>query len=128
MTSRRWQDWLLLLGGAWLFIAPWALDTSYDSNSSWNAWTVGVLVVVAALWALAIPADQAPEWLQVVLGAWLFVAPWLLDFSGLAEAGWNAWLVSGGIVAVSLWAIAQLAAPRAAGSGSTRDTVVHGSH
>ncbi|NOY56142.1 MAG: SPW repeat protein [Actinobacteria bacterium] len=107
MTSKkRWQDWILLLGGIWLFVAPWALGTSSDTGSSWNAWTLGVLVTGTAWWALTRPADKWTGWLQVLYGAWLFVAAWLLGFTGLAAAAWNAWLVAVGVVGLAAWVIA----------------------
>lgn len=108
MLKKRWQDWVLLLGGVWLFVAPWALGTTSDTNSSWNAWILGGLVTLTAIWALARPADAAAEWLQVIFGVWVFVAPWVLAFSGLTEASWNAWLVGVGVAALALWAIAEL--------------------
>ena len=128
MVSKSWQDWLLLLGGVWLFTAPWALNSSADAGSSWNAWTLGVLVVATAWWALARPADRFAEWLQALFGVWLFVAPWVLGFSGLATASWNAWLVGVGIVVVAWWALAQKAAGTVQRIGSTRDHVAHRAH
>ncbi len=129
MTSKpwqRWQDWLLLLGGAWLFIAPWALSTSSDDNSSWNAWTLGVLVVATAWWALARPGEKTPGWLQGLYGAWLLVAPLVLGFTGVSDASWNAWLIGAGVVAVACWEIIEQALARELRSGPTHDNLAHG--
>jgi len=131
MTAKRWQrwqDWLMLLAGIWLFIAPWVLDTSSDTNSSRNAWTLGVLVAIAAVWALARPADETPGWVQAVFGAWLFVSPWVLSFSELTNAAWNAWLIGAGIVAVACWELIEQAVSREARSGPIGDDIAHGSH
>ena len=131
MTSKpwqRWQDWLLLIAGIWLFVAPWALTTTSDTNSSGNAWTIGILVAVTALWALARPQDEAPGWLQVLFGAWLFAAPWALSFSGLTEASWNAWLLGTGIVVLACWELIEQAVTRGVQSGPIRDDAAHGSH
>jgi len=45
-SANRWQDWVNLLLGAWLFISPWALGFSNmgaeggaHSNAATNAWT-----------------------------------------------------------------------------------------
>jgi len=38
------------------------------------------------------------EWLNVILGAWLFLSPWILGFAGTSAAAWSAWIV-GGLVA-----------------------------
>jgi len=62
----RWQQWVnliagawifILIAGAWIFISPWILGSSQDPASSWGAWVLGALLVVAALWALAVPAS-----------------------------------------------------------------------
>ncbi|MEN2982872.1 MAG: SPW repeat protein [Thermus sp.] len=33
------------------------------------------------------------DWVNLVLGVWLILSPWLLGFSGLTNATWNAILV-----------------------------------
>jgi len=122
MTSKkRWQDWVLLLGGIWLFVAPWALGTSSDAGSSWNAWIMGVLVTATAWWALTRPADKSNAWLQALYGVWLFVAAWLLGFTGLAAAAWNAWAVGVGVVGLAAWVIAEQASTRATKVGAMDD-------
>jgi hypothetical protein len=115
----------LLLGGTWLFVAPWALGTGSDTGSSSNAWTLGLLVAATAWWALARPADKGPAWLQALYGVWLFVAPWLLGFAGLTAAAWNAWLVGVGVAVLAVWVIAEQASIRAS---STDDHLAKGSH
>ena len=94
MAQRRWQDWLNLILGAWLFVSPWALGTS--GASSTNAWWLGALIVIVSAWALSRPEELAPEWTNVVLGVWTFLAPFILF---PYAAAWNAWLV-GFVVAV----------------------------
>ncbi len=110
MKRQRWQDWLLLIGGIWLFVAPWALGSSTDAASSWNAWIVGLLVVASGWWALSRPSERAPEWLQALFGVWLFIAPWVLGFSAVTAAAWNAWLVGAAVLILGLWALADMGA------------------
>lgn len=125
--SQHWQDWILLLGGAWLFVAPWSLATTSDTNSSWNAWTLGILVIATAWWALARTSDRIPGWLQGAFGVWLFAAPWVLGFSDVSNAAWNAWLVGGAIVAVACWEVVEEALADSARSGPSPDHLAHGS-
>jgi hypothetical protein len=86
------------------------------------------LVSATAWWALARPADKMPGWLHGVYGVWLFGAPWLLGFSGLAAASWNAWLVGVSIVAIAWWMIAERASVPVARANSTQDRLTHGCH
>ena len=53
------------------------------------------------------------DWTNVILGAWLFVSPWLVGFAGTAAAAWNAWILGLVVMAFALWA---LAAPSSRGA------------
>ena len=37
----RWQDWVKVGLGAWLFVAAWVLGTAANAASCWNAWLLG---------------------------------------------------------------------------------------
>lgn len=99
MTARRWQDWLLLVGGLWVFVAPWALSSA--GAWSWTGWITGALMVGTATWALVRPADRATDRLEGVYGVWLFLAPWILGFSAPTGVAWTAWIVGAATVALA---------------------------
>lgn len=86
----RWQDAVALLLGAWLFAAPFVVDYGPLSEpAAWNSYLAGIAVVIASAWALRAPEDWE-EWVNIVLGAWLVIAPFVLGFyPGLAAAAWN---------------------------------------
>ena len=86
---RRWQDWVNLLLGAWLFVSPWFLPDQggYATNAYW----VGALIFLVSVWALAMPAMAAAEWSNILLGAGLIIAPFVLGAA--YEPDWNAYLV-----------------------------------
>ncbi len=87
--ARRWQDIVNLLLGAWLFISPWFLPNAggYATDAYW----VGALIVLVSIWALAMPHTALAEWSNILLGAGLFIAPWVLGAA--YEPDWNAYLV-----------------------------------
>jgi hypothetical protein len=44
------------------------------------------------------------EWTNLVMGAWTFLAPWILRFAtGLPKAAWDHWIVGGAIVILAVW-------------------------
>ncbi len=45
------------------------------------------------------------EWLNVVLGAWLFLSPWILGFTSTSAAAWSAWILGALIVVFAVWAL-----------------------
>jgi hypothetical protein len=83
----RWQDWLNLVFGLWLFFSPWLLQymTSVvyttQTVASWNSIILGGAVVVFAVRTLFVPRIKNwEEWANLILGLWLIASPWLLGF------------------------------------------------
>jgi hypothetical protein len=89
---KRWQDWANLVLGVWLILSPWLLGFSGTPAATWNAVVVGVVVALMALLHLR-GGPMWEEWLNVLLGVWLILSPWLLGFSGVGNAMWNALIV-----------------------------------
>lgn len=103
----RWQDWLLALAGAWLFVAPWTFESTGDAQSSWNAWIAGGALALLALVAISVPALEPLEWAAGLGGIWVIVSPWVLGFAGQIEA-WNAWVVGPIALVVAGWSVYDL--------------------
>ena len=80
-----------------LFISPWILAFSGDVTATRAAWITGVVVAIFAVAALVQFAEWE-EWISLLLGVWMIVAPWVVGFSaiGLAVA---AFVVLGVVVA-----------------------------
>jgi hypothetical protein len=91
-SANNWQDWVNLILAVWLFISPWVLSYATDQRPSWNAWIVAVIVGVLSIAALT-KVQLWEEWINLLLGAWLFISPWALGFSGNPTISWNAWIV-----------------------------------
>lgn len=102
--SHRWQDVVNLIVGVWLILAPWALGFTQDSMAAWNAWILGAIVAVAAAAAL-LAFHEWEEWVSALLGLWLIVSPWILGFSPVAAATWNAVVAGVVIGGLAVWAI-----------------------
>jgi hypothetical protein len=99
-----WQDSLNVLLGLGLFLSPWTLNYVAESNAALNAHIVGgviVLMALAALFAFRI----WEEWISVVLGAWLLVAPWVLNFSGHSTATRTSVLIGIATIVLAMWSV-----------------------
>ena len=106
MKTRRWQDWVNLLLGIWLFLSPWLLGyVAASTAAAWNAWILGVALVVFSAIAVSMP-QVWEEVINVLIGIWMVISPWLVGFSHTRSAETNAVIV--GIVAIVLagWAMA----------------------
>jgi len=112
----RWEDWVNLILGIWLFIAPWFWTGTARAIQSarTDSLVLGVIVILMALWALASPNVQLPEWINTIAGIWLFIAPWVLGFAAVAHgAAWTSWII--GIIVF----LCSIAAAREVGGPST---------
>jgi SPW repeat len=105
MKDRRWQDVVMFILGLWLVISPFALQfSSYTEIAALNSYVFGVGVMVLAAIALARPR-MWEEQVNVILGVWLFLAPFVLGFQTETAAMVNHLLLGLLIVGDAMWAV-----------------------
>jgi hypothetical protein len=108
MNKAQGQNLITLVLGIWLFVTPWIMDFGLFMNNQnivmWNFWIVGLAVAVSAALALR---DLRPweEWVNLALGAWLFMSPWILGYSQSQNLFWNAIVVGAAIMIFSAAAL-----------------------
>lgn len=108
MRSQRWQDWVMLVFGIWLFVSPFWMGAyaSVMNLAAWNSYVMGVLVAGFAWGGLA-GARRWEEWLQLIFGVWLVVSPFaLLFYQSQVGAAWNTIVLGVLIGADAIWALA----------------------
>ena len=80
---KQWEDWLGLALGVWLGVSPWLLQfAGVDMIVTQNAFLVGLLLVLTEIATLT-AFRVWEEWINVVLGAWLVISPWVLGIAAL---------------------------------------------
>lgn len=110
MKAQRWQDWILLILGIWLFFSPFWLPgyMAATSVAAWNAYIFGVLVFAFA-WAALTSPHRWEEWLQLAFGIWLLISPYVLGFSTHeAGAARNAVIVGILVGLDAIWGVSTL--------------------
>jgi hypothetical protein len=79
-TNAKLCDVANLILGAFLFFSPWMFG--FDAGAaSQNAYISGIVIAVLAIAALAAFAVWE-EWLNLIVGLWTLVSPWILGFQG----------------------------------------------
>lgn len=114
--ANLWQDWVNLILAAWLFISPWVLRFAAPNGlAAWDAWIFAVVVGVLSIAALA--RNQSwEEWINLLVGVWLFFSPWILGFAGMPVVMWNFLIVGALMFVLAIWDLnAASAAPEAFG-------------
>ena len=106
-TNKRWQDWVSLVLGIWLFVSPWLLGF-YSSipRDSWNFFIVGVAFIVFARFALNL-RTLWEEWVNLALGVWMIISPWALSYSANAAARDDAVVVGLIVGLLSIWSLSE---------------------
>jgi hypothetical protein len=96
----RLPDWGTLLAGLYAALSPIWVSTTGERDAFWALIALGALLAVTSLFSLAMPGVVATEWLTVLFGVLLFVAPWVLTYTDRVGASWTSWVV--GAIAVVL--------------------------
>ncbi len=79
-TGSRATAGINLVLGLWVFVSPWVYGASGNPNS-WNSWIAGALIAIFALIRLGSGGIRGIAWLNVILGAWVFVSPWVYGYT-----------------------------------------------
>ena len=107
-TNAKYCDVANLILGAILFFSPWMFG--FDAGKvSQNAYVAGIVIAVLAIAALAAFAVWE-EWLNLIVGLWVLVSPWVLGFQGTTAM--TVHVVIGAAVAIlaaiELWMMSQI--------------------
>lgn len=105
--GRKVQDWIGLACAVVLFVSPWIFGFSAEMMAARTAWISAIVIGVLTIAALVQFAEWE-EWVTMILGLWLIVAPWIVGFASVGHA-LAAFVVLGVIVALAslseLWQV-----------------------
>ena len=105
ISARPWtrpHDWAEVVLGVVAALSPLWIDT--NSTAMWTLIVLGALVALDGLASLAMPSMVYTEGIQIVLGALMFLSPWILGYTQYSGASWTAWII--GVLTVVAGAVA----------------------
>lgn len=105
MNEQRWQDGVTTLVGIFVFLTPWFIPYLFSASIAegavaWSHHVVGAAITVIGIAALS-RNRRWEEWVEIALGAWLIVSPWLLGFTDMTELAWNSVIAGAAVVVLS---------------------------
>jgi hypothetical protein len=106
-------DWINLILAVLLFISPWVLGYTGTAAMT-NALIAGVVIAILAIAAL-VSFAKWEEWVNLIVGLWVLISPWVLGFTAATAALWShvvIGIVVAVLAAVELWLVAQDSPPR----------------
>lgn len=99
----RWVSGVNVLAGIWLVLAPFVLQLDVAA-ARWNDVLIGLAVLILALVRERKPLrSRAVSWINMVLGVWLVLAPFVLGYGDARTAAGNDVVVGIIIVVFALW-------------------------
>ena len=101
---KHWQDAANAVLGVALILSPWVVGYAEETVVTTNAVVVGLALVAAAFGAMLAP-QAWEEWTEALLGLWMMMSPWVLDYNQLTNALLLA--VAGGlaVVVLAVWTL-----------------------
>lgn len=101
--NERLCDVLNLVVGALLLFSPWIFAFASGVQTQ-NAMISGIIIAVLSIAALAAFAEWE-EWLNLVVGLWVLVSPWVLGFAN-TNAMWvhiTIGIIVAVVAAIEVW-------------------------
>ncbi|MES2739578.1 MAG: SPW repeat protein [Pseudomonadota bacterium] len=102
LSTRRWQDQLILLLGLWLLVSPWAFVYPSGSPQMINAVVSGLVIAVLAAFDLYKTYFWAVV-LNLLVGLWVAVSPWVLRVAEQGNVLWNELIIGLAVAVLALW-------------------------
>ena len=102
LSSRRWQDQLMVVIGVWLIVSPWVLGYPPGSPPALNAYIAGALIGLLAAFDLV----KTYVWavlLNIVMGVWVAVSPWLVGTVRDPAMTWSLVIAGIGTIVLGTW-------------------------
>lgn len=104
MAEKRWQDGVNLILGLWLFVSPWVLAYAMQESAAWNAYLMGAAIVLFAAIAAYMPKAWE-EAINIILGIWLVVSPYVLGFANETMVAAHTVVVGVLVTVFAVWAM-----------------------
>lgn len=104
-TRTRWQDWVNLLLGLWLFFSTYLSVATMGEAAAINGFIFGAIIAVMSIVALFQPQFWE-EWINLFIGLWLLFAPFALGYA-VGMLMWNSIVVGLLVGGIAVWAMAR---------------------
>lgn len=92
-----------VLLGCWLVVSPWAMGYSLIKDATANACGLGAVLTVFNLISACRLLDEGQEIFNILLGSWLILSPYPLNFATENGPTINAIMVGAIIVVLAVW-------------------------
>ena len=104
LAQARSASGVNVLLGCWLIASPWIFAYTGNASAFWNSIVAGALVVLLAAGRFSLPRSSlGSSWLNVLLGLWTIVSPWIYGYAANGAAMWDCIAVGIAIALLASW-------------------------
>lgn len=79
--NEAYGDIINLILAIWLFLSPWLIGFAGIVPAAWTAWLSAIAIAIISIAALSAFAEWE-EWINLLLGVWVLISPWVVHVSG----------------------------------------------
>jgi uncharacterized membrane protein HdeD (DUF308 family) len=108
MGTQKTLSWLVAIVGLWELLAAFVLGYSATSAAMWNAVIIGLALMILGIWAAVSEektTDKTLDWVNLLLGIWLIISPFVLGYMSVSAALWNDVIVGLAVVVLTAWGV-----------------------
>lgn len=100
----RTASGICFLAGIWLIISASVYTGLHASAAGWNSIIVGIIVAIFAAVHFYTPRSTVGlSWLNLLLGIWMIISPWIYGYTAEHGAFWNSIILGIIIVIFAFW-------------------------
>ena len=93
-----------VLAGIWLLISPFVLAFRASGVATGNNIVLGIIIALLALYRFFNPTrGVGASWLNVLLGIWVLISPWVLGFGVLPTPTTNNVVMGIIVIILAIW-------------------------
>jgi SPW repeat len=97
---------LNVIAGLWLIISPWVLHDQTQQVYTNNVILGIIIAVLAAIRAGGAYRAAWLSWINLLLGLWVIISPWVLQFpASQTQAFWNNVIVGVIVAILAIWSV-----------------------
>jgi hypothetical protein len=111
MKTAKSLSGLVALAGLWEVLSPFILGYSATMVAMWNAIIAGVVLIILGVWTALNEEpgiDKTLDRVNLGVGVWLVVSPFVLGYAAVAAALWNDLIIGAVVIVLAAWAASVL--------------------
>lgn len=99
-------NWINVLAGIWLIIAPFALGYGNSDGATNDIWLGIIVGVIGFIRLFTTVRGMWLNWVNLIAGLWLIIAPFTMTYAATATV-WNDIILGLVVLGCSIWAFGQ---------------------